>query len=129
MPSLSGLHMSRTISIGHSSRLSRSISTSSGRRFLANSLRDFTLSFKVLCASMGSSSLGGDAAHFADFVGQFRQKLQNVVDDSDIGHLKDGGLRILVNGDQERISFNSGQMLECAADAASQVNLGLHGFS
>src|ERR1700693_1642685 len=101
MPSLSGLHMSRTISIGHSSRLSRSIRTSSGRRFLANSLRDFTLSFSVLDASIGSS-LGGNAAEFTGFVGQFGKELEEVVHDSHVGHLEDRGLGILVDGNQER---------------------------
>src|ERR1035438_7554570 len=122
MPSLSGLHMSRTISMGHSSRSSRSIRASSGRRFLANSLRDFTLSFSVLDASMGSS-LGGNAAEFTGFVGQFGKELEEV------GHLKDRCLGILVNGDQERTSFNASQVLERAADAACQVDLGLHGLS
>src|ERR1022692_2122258 len=121
MPSLSGLHMSRTISMGHSSRSSRSIRASSGRRFLANSLRDFTLSFSVLDASMGSS-LGGNAAEFTGFVGQFGKELEEVVHDSEVGHLKDRGLGILVNGDQERTSFNASQVLERAADAACQVD-------
>src|ERR1017187_8259201 len=128
MPSLSGLHMSRTISMGHSSRSSRSIRASSGRRFLANSLRDFTLSFSVLDASMGSS-LGGNAAEFTGFVGQFGKELEEVVHDSEVGHLKDRGLGILVNGDQERTSFNARQVLERAADAACEVDLGLHGLS
>src|SRR6266700_46485 len=126
MPSLSGLHMSRTMSMGHSSRSSRSMRTSSGRRFLANSLRDFTLSFRVLCASMGSSSLGGNAAEFTSFVSEFGQEFEEVVHDSYIGHLKDGGLGILVNGDEERTSLDASQMLECAADAARQVDLRLH---
>src|ERR1700756_2895998 len=100
IPSLSGLHMSRTISMGHSSRSSRSIRTSSGRRFLANSLRDFKLSFSVLDASMGSS-LGGNAAQCTGFVGQFRKEFEEVIHDSDVGHLKNRGLRIFVDGDQE----------------------------
>src|ERR1700692_202529 len=116
MPSLSGLHMSRTTSTGHSSRSSRSIRTSSGRRFLANSLRDFTLSFSVLDASIGSS-LGGHAAEFTGFVGQFGKDLEEVVHDSHVGHLKDRGFGIFVDRDQERASFNSGQMLEGPADA------------
>src|ERR1700692_1222853 len=111
MPSLSGLHMSRTTSIGHSSRSSRSIRTSSGRRFLPNSLRDFTLSFSVLCASIGSS-LGGNAAEFTGFIGQFGKELEEVVHDSHVGRLKDRGLGIFVDCDQERASLNSGQMLE-----------------
>src|ERR1700756_3539472 len=128
MPNLSGLHMSRTTSIGHSSRSSRSIRTSSGRRFLANSLRDFTLSFSVLCASIGSS-LGGNAAEFTGLVGQFWKELEEVVHDSHVGHLKDRGLGILIDGNQERASFDARQVLERAADAASQVDFGLHGLS
>src|ERR1035437_221290 len=129
IPSLSGLHMSRTISIGHSSRSSRSIRTSSGRRFLANSLRDFTLSFSVWCASISSTSLCGNAAEFTGFVGQFGKELEEIVHDSDVGHLKDRGLGIFVNGDEEGTSFNAGEVLERAADAACQVDLGLHGFA
>src|ERR1700726_4137520 len=113
--------MSRTTSIGHSSRSSRSIRTSSGRRFLANSFRDF-------CASIGSS-LGGNAAEFTGFVGQFGKELEEVVHDSHVGYLKDRGLGIFVDGNQKRASFDAGQVLEGAADAASQVDLGLHGFS
>src|ERR1700758_3834707 len=128
MPSLSGLHMSRTISMGHSSRASRSISTSSGRRFLANSLRDFTLSFSVLYASMSETSLGGNAAHFTSFVGQFRQELQDVIHNSDIGHLKYWSFGVFVDGDDERVSFYTGQVLERAADTTRQVNLGFHSF-
>src|SRR5579864_2856793 len=128
IPSLSGLHMSRTISMGHSSRSSRSIRTSSGRRFLANSLSDFKLSFSVLDASM-ISSLGGNAAQFTGFVCQFGEEFEEVIHDSDVGHLKDWGLGILVDRDQERASFDAGQMLEGPADAASQVDLGFHGFS
>src|SRR5579871_480813 len=128
MPSLSGLHMSRTISMGHSSRASRSMSTSSGRRFLANSLRDFTLSFNVLYASMSATSFGGNAAHFTGFVGQFRQELQDVIHNSNIGNLKYRGLGILVDSDEERISFDAGQVLECPTDTASQIDLGLYSF-
>src|SRR6476646_3390123 len=102
MPSLSGRHISRTMSMGHSSRASRSMSTSSGSRFLANSLRDFTLSFSVLCASISSTSLGGNAAQFTGLVGQFGQKLQHVVHNSDVRYLKDWGFGILVDGDEER---------------------------
>src|SRR5208283_843984 len=128
MPSLSGLHMWWTMSSGHSSRSSSSRSTSSGRRFFAKSLSDFKLSFSVLFAIMGRASLCCNVAHFADFVGQFRQEFQNVVDNSDISHLKDRSLRILVNGDQVRTTLNAGQMLERAADAACQIDFWLDGF-
>src|SRR5579863_1063821 len=129
MPSLSGSHMSRTMSIGHSSRSSSSISVSSGRRFLANSFSDFKLSFSVLCASMGSTSLGGNAAQFAGFFGQHRDKFQNVVHNPDIGYLENRCLGILVDGDKERISFDASQVLECSTDAESQIHFGLHRFS
>src|ERR1700756_3423018 len=78
---------------------------------------------------MNATSLGGNAAHFTSFVGQFRQELQDVIDDSDISHLKYGRLGILVDGDKERTSFNASEVLERPADAASQVDLGLHSFS
>src|SRR6476661_3468529 len=108
MPSLSGLHMWRTISSGHSSRASRSINTSSGRRFLANSRRDFRLNFRVLFVIIAGASLCSNALHFADFVSQFGQEFQNVVDDPDIGHLEDRGFWILVDRDDERISLDAG---------------------
>src|SRR5271166_1391569 len=128
MPSLSGLHMSRTTSSGHSSRSSSSRSTSSGRRFLAKSFNDFKLSFKVLFAIMAAASLCGGAAQVSNFVGQFRQELQDVVDNSDIRHLEDRSLGILVDGDQERIAFNTRQMLERTTDAACQIDFWLDGF-
>src|SRR5208283_4490166 len=128
MPSLSGLHMWWTMSTGHSSRSSSSRSTSSGRRFFAKSLSDFKLNFKVLLEIISDSSLccSGyfslccDAAHFTNFVGQLGQKLQDVVDNSDVCHLKDRSFRVFVNGDQERTAFNASQMLKSATDAARQ---------
>src|ERR1700741_1379842 len=129
MPSLSGLHMWRTISSGHSSRASRSISTSSVSRFLANSRRDFRLNFKVLLAIMISTSFRGTALHFADFVRHLGQELQDVVDDANIGNLKNRSLRILVDSNNEWISLDTRQMLECPADAASQIDLRLDGLS
>src|ERR1035441_9347466 len=103
MPSLSGLHIWRTISSGHSSRSSSSRRTSSGRRFLAKSLSDFKLSFSVLAVIMGGASLYlCDGSQFTNFVGQLRQEFQDVIDNSDVCHLEDRSFRILVNGDQER---------------------------
>src|SRR5690242_1493112 len=128
MPNLSGLHISRTTSSGHSSRSSSSMSVSSGKRFLANSLRDFTLSFRVFCASI-ETSLCGNAARFTDFTDQFRQEFQEVVHDSDIGHLEDRGLRVFVDSDDERIAFDTREVLERSADAARHINLGLHGLA
>src|SRR5208282_6514795 len=114
MPNWSGLHICRTISSGHSSRSSSSRIFSSVRRFLAKSLSDFTLNFKVLFAIMIGSSLllCCDAAHFSNFVGQFRQELQDVVHNPNICHLKDWRFRILVDGDQKRTALEAGQMLE-----------------
>ena len=57
MPRLSGLLMYRTISTGHSSRLSRSIRSWSGRRFLAKSRSDFKLKFKVFLVIIDGASL------------------------------------------------------------------------
>src|SRR5271166_4298421 len=129
MPSLSGLHMWRTISSGHSSRSSSSRSTSSGRRFLAKSLSDFKLNFSVLAVIMFRSSLCRDGSHFADFVSQLRQEFQDVVDNSDVCHLKDWSFGILVNRDQKRTAFKASQMLESAADATRQINFGLDSFA
>src|ERR1700741_786502 len=129
MPSLSGLHMWRTISSGHSSRASRSISTSSVSRFFANSRRDFRLSFKVLLAIMTSTSFRGNALHFADFVRHLGQELQDVGDDADIGNVENRGFWILVDGNDEGIPLDTRQMLECPADAAGQVDLGLDSLS
>jgi len=64
-----------------------------------------------------------------NFAGQLRQELQNVIDNADIGHLENWSFGILVNGDQERVPFNAGQMLERAADAACQINFGFHRLS
>src|ERR1017187_3471973 len=143
MPSLSGLHMCRTTSIGHSSRASRSISSWSGRRFLANSRNDFRLSFNVLLVIIFYSSLRlfinsvlcfcssfrRNAVHFEDLVRQFGQELEDIVHNSDVCHLEYWGFRVLVYRNDKRIPFKSSQMLERATDAACQVDLGLHGFA
>src|ERR1017187_8966602 len=104
--------MWRTISSGHSSFSSSSRRTSSGRRFLAKSFSDFKLSFNVLLVIMVRSSLCCDAVQFTNFVGHFRQELQDVIDNSDIRHLKYRSLGVLVNGDQERTSFDAREVLE-----------------
>src|SRR5271165_1417242 len=127
MPSLSGLLMYRTISTGHSSRSSSAINSSSGRRFLAKSRSDFKLRFSVFFVIIGGASLfsDGSASRFADLVSQFRQKLQDVGDNSNVRHLKDGSFGVLVDGHNKGVALNAGQMLERAADAACHVNLGL----
>ena len=129
MPSLSGLHMWRTISSGHSSRASRAMSSWSGSRFLANSLSDFTLSLSVLAVIMTAASLSRDAAFLANPAGQRRQELQDVVDDSHVRHAEDRRLGILVDGDDERVALDARQVLERTADAAGQIDLGPHGLA
>src|SRR5215471_17741350 len=115
MPSWSGSHMWRTISIGHSSRSSSLISVSSGSFFFAKSRSDFRLSFRVFGAIMTVPSmkdlLRSSAAQFANLVCHFRQELQDVIDNSDIGDLEDRGLGIFVYGDDERISFEPREVL------------------
>src|SRR5579871_2824427 len=98
------------MSRGHSSRASHSISVSSGNRFLAKSLSDFKLNFSVFGAIMEASL--GCLSQFANLAGQFRQKFQQVIDDSDISYLKDGGFRIFVDGNDERSTLNTGEMLK-----------------
>ena len=129
MPSLSGLHMWRTISTGHSSRSSSSISSSSGKRFLAKSCSDFKLSFRVFFAIMVVPLFHQRALLFANLVGQLGQEFQDVGDNSDVGHTEDGSLGVLVDGDHEGIALDAGQMLERTADAAGHIDLGLDGFA
>src|SRR5271166_940640 len=108
MPNWSGSHMVWTMSSGHSSRSSSSINTSSGRRFLPKSRSDFKLSFNVFLVIIANASLLAgrvSALCFLNFVGQFRQKFQDVSDDPDICRLKDRRLGVLVDGDDERASF------------------------
>jgi hypothetical protein len=62
-----------------------------------------------------------------DLFGQFRDELQDVGFDAHIGHLEDGGLGILVDRHEERIALDAAHMLECAADAEGQINLGFDG--
>src|ERR1035441_5462990 len=104
MPSLSGLLICRMISSGHSSRSSNAISSSSGRRFFAKSRSDFKLNCNVFLVIIVGASLlfsGRDLFGFADLAGQLRQELQDVRDDSNVGHLKDGSFGVLVDGDDE----------------------------
>src|ERR1019366_60119 len=128
MPNLSGSLMCLIISTGHSSRSSNAISSSSGRRFFAKSRSDFKLNcnvFLVIIVGASLCLLGRNLFHFADLAGQLRQKLQNVSDDSNVGHLKDGSFGVLVDGDDEGTALKSGEMLERTADATRHVNLGL----
>src|SRR5664280_2220604 len=128
MPSLSGSDICRTMSTGHSSRSSNAISSSSGRRFFAKSRSDFKLNCNVFLVIIVGASLlfsGRDLFRFADLAGQLRQELQDVSDDSNVGHLKDGSFGVLVDGDDEGTALKAGQMLERTADATCHVNLGL----
>src|SRR5271157_390627 len=131
MPNLSGLHICRTTSSGHSSRASSSCSVSSDRRFFAKSLSAFTLALSVFFAIMGGASpfLFGNESQFTDLAGQLRQKLQDVVDNSNVGHLKYWRFGVLVDGHHEGITFNPGQMLERTTDAAGHVDLRLDGLT
>src|ERR1039457_3166201 len=96
MPNLSGSLMCLIISTGHSSRSSNAISSSSGRRFCAKSRSDFKLSCNVFLVIIVGDSLIFLARNLFDLTelaGQLRQELQNVSDDSNVGHLKDGSFR------------------------------------
>ena len=55
---------------------------------------------------------GWDRPLLGDFFGQFGHELQDVGHDAHIGHLKDGGLGIFVDGDHKGIAFDPAQMLE-----------------
>src|ERR1017187_5536529 len=132
MPNLSGSLMCLIISTGHSSRSSNAISSSSGRRFFAKSRSDFKLSCNVFLVIIVGASLcfsGRNLFHFADLAGQLRQKFQDVGDDSNVGHLKDGSFGVLVDGHDEGTALKTGQMLERAADATCHINLGLDRLS
>src|SRR5581483_4811205 len=119
MPSLSGLHMWRTISIGHSSRASRAITSSSGKRFFPKSRSDFRLSFKVFGEIIVVLSMSNHVL-LANFVGEFGQELQQIVDHAYIRDLENRRLRVLVDGDDEGAAFDPGEMLERPADPAGQ---------
>ena len=55
---------------------------------------------------------GWDRPLLGDFFGQFGHELQDVGHDAHIGHLKDGGLGIFVDGDHKGIALDPAQMLE-----------------
>ncbi len=116
------------MSMGHSSRSSRSIRTSSGRRFLANSLKRLHAQLQCFLGKHRFILTWRQCRAFSGFVGQLGQEFEEVVHDSDVGDLKNRRLGILVDGDQERAAFDSSQVLECATDAASQVDLRLDRF-
>src|SRR5215471_3413390 len=122
MPSLSGLHMCCTTSSGHSSRSSSAINSWSGSLFLPKSFSDFKLNFNVFFVIIGGSSFHGKFL-FTDLAGQLRQELQQVVHDSHVRYPENGSLGILVDGYDERIALEAGQVLERSADAACHVNL------
>src|SRR5581483_9455048 len=110
MPNLSGLHIWRTTSIGHSSRASSAISSSSGRRFFPKSRSDFRLSFSVFGVIIGILSMS-DQVQFANFLGECGQELQQVVNNPYVRYLENRSFGILVNGNDERIAFDPSQML------------------
>ena len=89
----------------------------------------FQAQFQCLCGNHDCASLSRDAALFANPVGQRRQKLQDVVHDSHVRHAEDRRLGVLVDGDDERVALDSRQVLERAADAARQVDLGPDGLA
>src|SRR5664280_3699687 len=128
MPSLSGSDICRAVCSGQSARSSSAVRSSSGMRFFSKSRSDFKLNCKVFLVIIDGASLlfsGRDLFRFADLAGQLRQELQDVSDDSNVGHLKDGSFGVLVNGDDEGTALKAGQMLERTADATCHINLGL----
>src|ERR1019366_9296715 len=113
MPSLSGSDICRTISTGHSSRSSNAISSSSGRRFFAKSRSDFKLSCNVFLVIIVGTSLyflDRNLFDLTDLAGQLRQELQDVGDDANVGHLKDGSFGVLVDGHDEGAALKASHM-------------------
>ena len=130
MPSLSGLHMWRTISSGHSSRSSSSIKVSSGKRFLANSLSDFRLSFSVFCAIIGCDLISRRRRAFRRTLlvssGRNSRRSSTIPTSAT---WKIGALGFLLMAMMNGLPFDAGQVLERAADAAGQIDLRLHGLA
>jgi len=71
----------------------------------------------------------GNLLRLLDRFRQFRQEVEDVRFDAHVRHLKYGGFGILVNGDDKGTPLDSTQVLERAADAACQVNLGFDGLT
>src|SRR6476469_2757615 len=64
-----------------------------------------------------------------DLLNQGRDDVEQVADDSIIGNLKDGRLGILVDGDDGSRTFHAHNVLDGAADAERQVELGSDGLA
>ncbi len=60
---------------------------------------------------------------------QFRQELQDVGHNAYIRNVENWRFGVFVDGDDERIALQTGQVLERAAHAAGQINLRPHGLA
>ena len=137
MPSLSGLHMCAHDLDRTFVALVQLDQLFVGQALLGEVLQRFQTQFQCLLCDHGNPRImrtgGRGMDSFAgrdltNLLGQLRQELQDVVHNADVGDLEDRSFGVLVDGDDERIALDAGQVLERPADAARQVDLGLHGL-
>src|SRR6266576_3714891 len=68
-------------------------------------------------------------APLAEFLGEFRQRLEQIGDQAVIRDLKDRSLFILVDGDDHLGILHAGKMLDRAGDADRDIELRRHHFA
>ena len=67
--------------------------------------------------------------YFAEFLRQRRNDVEQIADDAVIGDLEDRCLRVFVDGDNDPRLAHAGQMLDGAANAAGNIDLGRNDFA
>jgi len=80
-------------------------------------------------AQEGDGGRGPAEVLFPQLCRQRRYELHQIGDHEDVGHLPDGGILVLVDGQDEVGFLHTGQMLDGAGDAAGDVELGGDGLA
>ena len=69
------------------------------------------------------------AAGLLDLIGKGRKDLKKIANNTVVCNVKDGGIGIFVDGDDDVGAGHTGQMLDGTGDTASDVEFGTHGLS
>ena len=67
------------------------------------------------------------AAGLLDLIGKGRKDLKKIANNTVVCNVKDGGIGIFVDGDDDVGAGHTGQMLDGTGDTASEVDLRLNG--
>ena len=76
------------------------------------------------CCLQAGSSLGG-----LDLLDEFGNDLVQIADDAVSGNVEDGGVLVLVDGDDVLGVLHTGNVLDGTRDAQGNVDAGMHGLT